>query len=258
MPNAGEKRTDSVRSIQRGLDVLSEVNRSGGIRASELAQRLSLARPTVYRLLETLEQLGYVRRSGSDDRFRVTRKASSLGDGYDPGLIVSEAAAPVIGELSKRLLWPIDLTIYENAAMVVQETTHAQSPLSIDRGMIGRRLPMLRTSSGRAYLAFCSAAEREIIVKHIARIDDPEDRPFLQRDYLDRTLAETRARGFGLRAEGEYNAKTSSIAVPVIKSSDVLGCISIIWIRSALDPTEAIDQFAGPLMQAAAQLGTAA
>ena len=237
MPNAGEKRSDSVRSIQRGLDVLSEVNRSGGIRVSELAQRLSLARPTVYRLLETLEELGYVRRSGSDDRFRVTRKASSLGDGYDPGLIVSEAAAPVIGELSKRLLWPIDLTIYENAAMVVQETTHAQSPLSIDRGMIGRRLPMLRTSSGRAYLAFCSAAEREIIVKHIARIDDPEDRPFLQRDYLDRTLSETRARGFGLRAEGEYNAKTSSIAVPVIKSNDVLGCISIIWIRSALDPT---------------------
>lgn len=258
MPNTGEKRTDNIRSIQRGLDVLSEVNRSGGIRASELAARLGLARPTVYRMLETLEELGYVRRSGSDDRFRVTRKASSLGDGYDPGLIISEAAAPVIGELSKRLLWPIDLTIYENAAMVIQETTHAQSPLSIDRGMIGRRLPMLRTSSGRTYLAFCSAAEREIIVKHVARIDDPEDRPFLQRAYLDRILGETRARGFGLRAEGEYNEKTSSIAVPVIKSGDVLGCISIIWIRGALDPAEAIAQFAAPMMRAADQLAAAA
>jgi IclR family mhp operon transcriptional activator len=209
-------------------------------------------------VLETLEELGYVRRSGSDDRFRVTRKASSLGDGYDPGLLISEAATPVIGELSRRLLWPIDLTIYENAAMVIQETTHAQSPLSIDRGMIGRRLPMLRTSSGRAYLAFCSPAEREIIVRHVARIDDPEDRPFLQHDYLDRMLTETRTRGFGLRAEGEYNEKTASIAVPVIKSSDVLGCISIIWIRSALDPREATSQFSAPLMQAAAQLGTAA
>lgn len=258
MTKPAEKRTDGVRSIQRGLDVLSEVNRSGGIRASELAQRLGLARPTVYRLLETLEELGYVRRSGSDDRFRVTRKASSLGDGYDPGLIISEAAAPVIGELCKRLVWPIDLTIYENAAMVIQETTHAQSPLSIDRGMIGRRLPMLRTSAGRAYLAFCPAAEREMIVKHVARIDEPDDRPYLEGSHLERLLAETRARGFGLRAEGEYNDKTSSIAVPVIRSTDVLGCISIIWIRSALDPAEAIDRFAAPLMDAAVQLGAAA
>lgn len=258
MRHTGEKRTDGVRSIQRGLEVLSEVNRSGGIRASELAQRLDLARPTVYRLLETLEELGYVRRSGSDDRFRVTRKASSLGDGYDPGLIVSEAAMPVIGDLSKKLVWPVDLSIYENAAMVVQETTHAQSPLSIDRGMIGSPLPMLRTSAGRAYLAFCPVAEREIIVKHLARIDDPDDRPFLDRQYLERMLAETRSRGFGVRTEGEYNSKTSSIAVPIVKSSEVLGCISIIWIRTALEPAEAMQQFATPMMKAAAQLGATA
>lgn len=257
MANTGAKRSDSIRSIQRGLDVLSEVNRSGGIRASDLATRLGLARPTVYRMLETLEQLGYVRRSGSDDRFRVTRKASGLGDGYDPGLLISEAAVPVIGELSRRLLWPIDLTICESAAMVVQETTHAKSPLSIDRGMIGRRLPMLRTSSGRAYLTFCSAAEREIIIKHVSRMNDPDDRPYLQRDYLEKMLAETRARGFGLRADGEYNERTSSIAVPVIKSVNVLGCISIIWIRSALDADEAIEQFAAPMTQAAAQLAAA-
>ena len=255
---ASETRTDGVRSIQRGLDVLSEVNRSGGIRAAELAQRLGLARPTVYRLLETLEELGYVRRSGSDDRFRVTRKASSLGDGYDPGLIISEAAMPVIGTLGKQLVWPIDLTVYENAAMVVQETTHAQSPLSIDRGMIGRRLPMLRTSAGRAYLAFCPDAEREIIVKHIARIEDPDDRPFLERGYLDKLLAETRARGFSERTDGEYNVKTSSIAVPVLKAGDVLGCISIIWIRTALDAREAIAQFADPMIKAAAELAAAA
>ena len=91
MTAKADKPTEGVRSIQRGLDVLLEVNRSGGIRASELAQRLDLARPTVYRLLETLEELGFVARSASDDRFRVTRRASSLGDGYDPGIVISAA-----------------------------------------------------------------------------------------------------------------------------------------------------------------------
>ncbi len=255
MTTKADKPTEGVRSIQRGLDVLREVNRSGGIRASELAQRLDLARPTVYRLLETLEELGYVARSASDDRFRVTRRASSLGDGYDPGIVISETAAPVIGELSKRFVWPIDLTTYENAAMVVQETTHARSPLSIDRGMIGRRLPMLRTSAGRAYLAFCPEAERDIILKHIARVEDPEDQPFLLKNYLEHMLTETRARGFATRLDGEYNSRTSSIAVPIIRDAYVLGSIAIIWIRTALDPQEAVSQFAKPMLDAAGQLG---
>jgi IclR family transcriptional regulator, mhp operon transcriptional activator len=258
MPTRSDKRPDGVRSIQRGLDVLREVNRSGGIRASELAQRLDLARPTVYRLLETLEELGYVARSASDDRFRVTRKASSLGDGYDRGIVISEAAAPAIRELSQRLVWPIDLSTYEDAAMVVQETTHAQSPLSIDRGMIGSRLPMLRTSAGRAYLAFCPGAEREIILKQIARANDPDDRPFLSAQYLERMLNETRTRGFASRTDGEYKSRTSSIAVAIMRDDHVVGCISIIWIRSALDAAEAVAQFAKPMMETAALLGRAA
>ena len=46
------KSSDGVRAFKRGLDILQEVNRSGGIRAGEIAWRLDLPRPTVYRLLE--------------------------------------------------------------------------------------------------------------------------------------------------------------------------------------------------------------
>lgn len=240
----------SVRAFKRGLDILLEVNRSGGIRAGELAQRLQLPRPTVYRLLETLEELGYIARSSSDERFRVTRRASNLGDGYDPGVIVSQSAAPVVTELSKRLVWPIDLSTYENTSMVIQESTHARSPLSIDRAMIGQRLPMLRTSAGRAYLAFCPTEERDVIINHIRRIDDPADGPYLEPGRLTRMIAETVTRGYAVRNEGEFNPKTSSIAVPIYHDGQVLGCMSIIWISTALKLNEAIDQFSKPLLDA--------
>ena len=251
------RRSDSVRAFKRGLDVLHEVNRSGGIRAGDVARRLGLPRPTVYRLLETLEQLGYVTRSLSDERFRVTRRASSLGDGYDPGVLVCQAAAPIIADLGKRLVWPIDLSTYENAAMVIQETTHARSPVSIDRGMLGRRLPMLRTSAGRAYLAACAASERDVILGHLRRIDEVEDRPFLQERYLARMIEETARRGYAVRNEGEFNAKTSSIAVPIVRGETVFGCLSVIWIRSALSLEEAASTFAGPMRKAAAEIPVA-
>ena len=183
------RQSDGVRAFKRGLDVLREVNRSGGIRAGDVARRLGLPRPTVSRLLETREELGYVVRSASDDRFRVTRRTLGLGDGYDPGEENSQAAAPYLADLSKSLVWPVDLSTYENAAMVIQETTHSRSPLSIDRGMIGRRLPMLRTSAGRAYLAACGPSERDLILNHLRRIDEADDRPFLEPGRLQRVIA---------------------------------------------------------------------
>ena len=231
--------------------MLRQVNRSGGIRAGEIAQNLGLARPTVYRLLLTLEELGYVVRSSSDDRYRVTRLASSLGDGYDARMFLCEAAGPYIGELGKRLVWPVDLTTYENAAMIIQETTHARSPLSIDRGMIGQRLPLLRTSAGRAYLAFCPNDERDIILRHLVRIADPADHPFLEPESVRQMVESTRRRGYGLRSEGEFNPRTSSIAVPVVRDGFVAGCISVIWIRTAMTLDEAVTQFSAPLMVAA-------
>lgn len=248
------KKSEGVRAFKRGLDVLREVNRSGGIRAGEVAQRLQLARPTVYRLLETLEELGYVARSSSDDRFRVTRLASGLGDGHDPGVFVCQAAAPFITELSKRLIWPIDLSTYENAAMVVQETTHARSPLSIDRGMIGRRLPVLRTSAGRAYLAFCPSDELNIIIKHLRRIGDPADLPFLEPAQLTRMIEQTAARGYAIRDDGGFNSKTSSIAVPIVRNGGVLASLSVIWINTALRLEEAVTQFLEPMQNAAAAI----
>lgn len=244
-------RHDGVRALQRGLDILRAVNASGGVRAGHLARSLDLPRPTVYRLLQTLEELGYIERGASNDLFRVTRKASSLGDGYDAAVLVASHVGPVLFDLGRRFVWPFDLSVYENAAMVIQETTHARSPLSIDRGMIGRRLPVLRTSSGRAYIAFCPAEERQVILRHIGRLDEPEDRPFLYDMALERVLRDTRERGFGVRDGGEFNPKTASLAVAIMRGDAVIGCISVIWIRTAMKLAEAVAQFVAPMHAAA-------
>lgn len=252
VPRPGRRpRGESVRALERGLDILRAVNASGGIRAGALAAQIGIPRPTVYRLLETLEELGYVERAASNDLFRVTRRALSLGDGYDASILVAQGAGPILLELGKRFVWPFDLSVYEGAAMVIQETTHALSPLSIDRGMIGRRLPMLRTSAGRAYLAFCGDQERSVILRHLVRLDEPEDRPFLEPRTLDRMIAETRTRGHATRDGGEFNAKTASLAAPILRDDNVLGCISVIWIRTAMSVDEARAQFVDPLRAAA-------
>jgi IclR family mhp operon transcriptional activator len=252
-----EERHNSVRALQRGLEILAEVNRSGGIRPGEVARNLGLARPTVYRLLETLEELGYVARSASDERFRVTLLAHGLGDGFGGDARLSQTAGPILVELGRRLVWPVDLVICDAGAMVIQETTHSRSPLSIDRGMIGIRLPMLRTAAGRTYLAFCSEQERSALVNHLRRNGDPADRSLLDPVRLAASIDETLSRGYGIRTIGDQPipntsaTKTSSIGVPIMAGAAILGCITIIWLANALEFDEAVAQFLKPMQEAA-------
>lgn len=257
-PARGDGRPDSVRALTRGLAILRQVNVAGEAKPGEIAAALDLPRPTVYRLLQTLEEEGYVAFSPSDNRVRVTRLAASLGDGFGISSRLCHAAGPLLAEYAPRVVWPIDLTVYHNAAMVIQETTHGRSPLSIDRGMIGYRLPMLRTSAGRAYLGHCPEDERRIIIGHIRRLNAPEDTPFLEPVYLDTMLAEVAERGFASRISPEFRPQTDSFAVPVMVAGSVAACVSMIWIHGAMTLGEALERHAASLREIARRIALAA
>ncbi len=247
-------RANGVRALKRGLDILEAVNRSGGIRAGDIARALSLARPTVYRLLETLEELGYVARSASDERFRVTSRARRLGDHFNMESLICQVAGPVLAKLGRRLIWPIDFSIYDRGEMVVQETTHGRSPLALDHSVIGRRLPILRTAAGRAYIAYCSDDERKMVLEDIGRLDQDDDRPLLEKAALDRLIGETRARGYSVRVAEPFIPKTASIGLPIMIGDTVMGCITVIWVANALTLADSVDQFLAPMRDAAAEI----
>jgi IclR family mhp operon transcriptional activator len=134
--------------------------------------------------------------------------------------------------------------------MVVQESTHPRSPLSVDRGVIRRQLPMLRTAAGRCYLAHCRAAERDQIIKRLEAADETEDRPYLTASWLDQMINEVRDRGYASRFHESYNSYTSSIAVPVFSDTALMGSIAVIWLTKALTLAEGVDQFFDAMREA--------
>ena len=160
-----------VRSLERGLRVLEALNRCHGAGAQQIARVVELPRPTVYRLLETMEKLGYVTRS--EDSWTLSAQVKALSSGFHDDVWVTRVAAPILHELGREVLWPVDLVTFENDAMIIRETTHTESPFSIDRGMAGTHLPILQTSGGRAYLAFSPASEREMILARLRQSDKP-------------------------------------------------------------------------------------
>jgi IclR family mhp operon transcriptional activator len=244
-------RRNGVRSLERGLALLKLVNEVGGVKPAQAAKLLRLPRPTAHRLLETLEELGYVRRSATDNRFLVTIQARRLSGGYDTDVCLSEAAGPVLSQLLHDLVWPVNVTTYYDGAMVVRETTHERSSLSVDRDMVGLAVPMLRTASGRAYLAFCSEPERREIIEYLRSVNDPQDEPYLADEGVTDLLGRCRQLGYAGRFNEPFVPKTSSIAVPIMMDGRAIGSIAVIWLTSAMSFDRAIRRFVLPLKQAA-------
>ena len=143
-----------VRGLLRGLSVLRALNENNYATAMQIARATDLPRPTVYRLLHTLMQAGYVTHAEARDTFRLTNMVRSLSDGFDDEAWVTQVAGPVLAELGDKIVWPADIATFDRDSMVVRETTHRRSPLSINREVPGFRPQVLLSSLGLAYLAW--------------------------------------------------------------------------------------------------------
>jgi IclR family transcriptional regulator, mhp operon transcriptional activator len=252
----GKSRSGGVRSLERGLAVLAAMNRRKLPSVMELARDTDLPRPTVYRLLETLSRAGYVTRSSPKDRYCLARRVRSLSDGFFEDDWIAEIAAPLMRRFTRDMVWPVALITFEEFRMLVRETTHEASTLSIDHGMVGRTLPMLRTAAGRCYLAFCPGNERRTILQMLSRSKAPEDRWAREPQRLTKLLDTIRSKGYALQ-DREINPKTTGLSVPVRLGARVLATLSTIWISSAMTIETAEAELYPPLAATAARIAEA-
>src|SRR5271170_5573994 len=168
--------TRPIRALMRGLDALTVLNLRDGATVSEVAQEIRLPRTTVYRILETLCNAGFVFRDAADDRYRLTIQVRGLSGGFDDEAWVTQIAKPFIDDLCREIVWPISIATLSGTTMMVRETTDHSSPLAVERYSAGSRAPLLTSASGRAYLAFCPSSEREALVDALARSTKEEDK----------------------------------------------------------------------------------
>ena len=168
--------TRPIRALNRGLDVLTELNRLERAPINTLAGAVELPRTTTYRILETLRQAGYVERDAHDDCYRPTIMVRALSDGFDDEAMVAHIAKPHIAALGAEIVWPVAVATPSGASMMIREATDRQSPLALEQYSAGVRVPMLGSAAGRAYLAYCSGQQRDALLELLARSTLPEDR----------------------------------------------------------------------------------
>jgi IclR family transcriptional regulator, mhp operon transcriptional activator len=246
--------TRPIRALIRGLDALTVLNSRDGATVSEVAQEIRLPRTTVYRILETLCGAGFIYRDSSDDRYRLTIMVRSLSGGFDDDAWVTQIAKPLIGDLGRELVWPVSISTLLGTSMIVRET-NSSALLEIERHSAGYRLPMLSTASGRVYLSFCPAPQREAVLDILARSGKEEDRlARAPRTDLTRILSEVRSGGFSATSRTRRLVEEISVSVPVLSEDRIHACLSVRFAANALPQKAGIERFLPKLRQCASRI----
>lgn len=157
-----EKLNDSVRAVDRALEILLAFSPADHeLSAGELLKRVDLSRPTLYRLLYTLEQSGFVVSVGEPQRFRlgpsVARLAHVWTSTQDMGLL----AQPMMQRLRERTGETVALFVPQGVYRVCVAEVPSHQALSFKRG-VGYSERIVVGASGRAILAHIALGEGEL------------------------------------------------------------------------------------------------
>lgn len=243
-----------VQSVQRALVLLTELNKRRVTTIAELHQHTSLPKPTIVRLLETLMAEGYVASGNRLGGYQVTSHVATLSSGFHGAPMVIEAARPWAIDLTRKLKWPVAISLLHKDAVFVRFSTIPDSPMSPFHATINMRLSLVSRAMGRAYLAFCPKDERELLVRMLAQSKDPEDRPPRLAAVVQSLVSSIRRRGYASRDPNVEPKSSSTVAVPIMSDDRVLATFGLTFFRSAVPPSAVVGQVVQPLREAAKQI----
>lgn len=202
-----------VPALERGLRLLGEFSRdSRTLGAPELARRLGLPRSTVFRLLNTLETMGFIERTDSGSDYRLGMAVLRLGFEYLSSLQLTELGQPVLARLCDEIRYPCNLVVRDGRSIVYVAKVTPPTPFS-SVVHVGTRLPAHATVLGRILLEDLTLPELRALYpeEHLEVFSSSTPKTVLE---LFNMVEVDRQRGYVL-GEGFYESSISAIAAPV-------------------------------------------
>lgn len=257
----------TIRALERGLAVLNALEGRGGMTLAELHAHTGMAKPTLLRILATLEEAGAAWKAIGDRRYRRRVGPAGKARPDERAHRIAEVAAPHLEALQRKVIWPSDLLVYRNYRLELAETSRRQSNLGLFPYRLGFRIDMFLTAPGRAWLAWCTDRERQRILAHARSHPPPNPRSrAVLRGELEGILATTRRLGYASRDPlfggtdadmSEFDDGLDAIAVPVMQGGRVLACMNLVWPRKYRLKAKIVKDHLADLKQAAAGVAAA-
>ena len=203
----------TVPGLERGLRILGEFSRREPVLSPpELARRLGVPCSTVFRLLVTLENMGFVERTPDGRSYRLGLAILRLGFEYLASLDLVELGRPLLDSLRDKTAYAASLVVRDGRDVVYLHRSASQSPFTTSVA-VGTRLPAHATVFGHVLLGDLSLAAMRALYPEPALEGRSASTPKDCATLFDQ-VQQIRARGWVL-AEGFFEPHISTVAAPV-------------------------------------------
>jgi DNA-binding IclR family transcriptional regulator len=214
----------SIAVIDKTFTILEVLARTGRpLTLAELAEESRLPKPTVYRILKSVRDLGYVDQAARGGAYELSARLATLRE-YGRDEAVRAKVLPLMTRLHATFDETVNLGFLEGIYVryaLVMETTQAL------RWIVkpGARDLFHTTALGRAVVAHLPAEQQARLVTKACGTLPARGRKAV-RARLEKELAATRARGYALEEE-ETVVGVACVAVPLATLGEPLAAVSV-------------------------------
>ena len=208
-------RREVMGGLAKGLEVIRAFTREQPtLTLSEVAAAAHLPAATARRCLHTLEELGYVTRSGR--RFLLRPKVLELGAAYLESMNIEAVTRNYLEDLALKTGDSAALSVLDGTEIVYVARAALRTLLRLE-AHVGSRLPAYPTSMGRVLLAGLNPERLDWYFAN-ARFEKLTEQTVTDRKRLHQLIDECRRNGYSA-VEDELAYGVVALAVPVIDNA---------------------------------------
>ena len=229
-----ESDNNPVKVLRKAFQILEVLHRAatGGARLSEIVAAVTLPKPTVFRILRTLETLGYVVFDGALQTYRISQRLKDLGQSNVSELI-SRLARPVMMTLLAEFEQTVNLALFEDDRLVYKDMLEGLRSVRM-QPIPGVFLSITESALGKSILAFLPR-ERALTLVRQSNNKQASSRKKEQTTVLFQELDKVRRDGFAVDDE-QLEKGLRCIGAPIFdKNGQPVASISVSGSTSVLD-----------------------
>jgi DNA-binding IclR family transcriptional regulator len=177
----------------------SLVESAEGASLKDIAARVGLIKSSVFRILFTLKEIGYVEQVGESGRYRLTSKTTGLVRRSSERMTLSRLARPHLAKLRDRLQESAWLAEQRRHGIVLIDALEVSHPLKLSFN-VGDLCPIHATALGKAIAAYLPAKQVDALLPK-GKLPKLTSRTLVRRSQLKAELLGVRRRGYAINDE---------------------------------------------------------
>ncbi len=211
-------------ALDKGLDILELLAREAhALSMGEISQGIGRSRGEIFRMLQVLEERGYLARD-AEGSYALTNRLFMLGMQQPHVRNVTEVALPVMRRLADRICQPCHLVAPSDDQIVVI----AQMDVAGDLGLVvrpGHRRPLTHSSSGLVMFAF----QQPDVQQRWLTLLDAGSEPYDRAAFL-RAAQAARADGYARQAS-EAVVGVVDLTAPILQHGSATYTLTVPFIQ---------------------------